>query len=366
MIHTFNLAYHINKNIFDKIFNYLRKNGNTYRKHPNHYYYTNNAWNSIGISEVLLCSDIRGYTFELLIGPKILEENNEVILFRECDLGILKERFSNFIEEINHNIAPFSIPIDIDRYKVRRLDYTLDFNCDEPETIVKIFSRGMVPYGFKADRRYLGTSFKLYGDKCNYLIYDKGYDLQKNYGVYDISSRIRIEVQIFRNGLRKLAKEYLIEEPTISNLWNLDVCRSVLKKAVNKIVGGKPFTTFRNLMQEIDRSNLPLSYKKKAKYLAQIMNDEQLSLGQLRKLTVDYSSLDELRQSLEEIKKWYNEKGKRFTKKKQLYYTNIAENLAFIYAKSYIEEIGFSPIVLPASSDWEYLDSIVDMIDKAY
>ena len=56
----------------------------------------------------------------------------------------------------------------------------------------------------------------------------------------------------------------MIEEPTISNLWNLDICRSVLKKAVNKIVGGKPFTTFRNLAKEIDRSSLPLSYKKKS------------------------------------------------------------------------------------------------------
>lgn len=365
MIHTFDLSFHIDKIIANKIFLYLKSQGNTYRKHPAHSYYTNNCWNRVGISAVTICSDKRGYSLELTISPKILVNDDEARLFIESDLETLRKKFRDFMIDFNQNISPYHMPTDIDCYTVRRLDYTIDFEYQNPALVINVFARGMKPQGFEAVR-FSNVSYKLSGKRCNCLIYDKGYDLRKNYGMDNISPRFRIEVQNYRSGLKKIAGEYGIEEITISQLWKKEICRGVLKNSVSNIVGGKKFTTLNNLLDIVNASDLPLSYRKRAKTLIRLLNDSCLSLAHIRDLEKAYGNEGMLAELFLEIQREYNDQGKYLTKKLRKIFLETTKDLSFSYAKMYVENLGYSPITLPDESGCEYLESIVDMIDRTY
>lgn len=363
MIHTFDLSYHINKEIFESIFAYLRHKGNTYKKHPDHKYYVNNFWNCKGISAVTLCIDKRGYSLEFTISPKIIYEEDESALFIKDDLRLLRKKFSSFINELNYNIVPYILPTDIDMYALRRLDYTMDFSFPSPGLAINIFSKGLVPYGFnvKVDWNYC---YKLSSKRYNYLVYDKSYDLQNKYGLTDVSSRLRVEVQNHRCGLKKIASEYGLDKINLSNLWSDEICRNELKRAIKCMVGDKPFTTYDNLKRAIYESDLPWSYKKSAEGLIMLLNYHAMSLTDIKKLERAYGDNDEFINQMLEIKKRINKDGKYLTKKKRCNLTKSIKNVSFHQAKMYVERVGYSPILLPDGCQCEYLGSIVDMVDE--
>lgn len=165
--------------------------------------------------------------------PAMRIYRDKYALAKEHDLIEASNIFEKFIGYLNGFVMDgFELPIDINVWKVRRIDYAFQFKTNYFREYLTLFKNGYK----KLNDDVYDTSFYVKGKNTNVNFYDKTVQvLNKENRLHQLDFYtehiVRLEVQCKRKYLDYIIYKNTVMQPIVKELWNMKVAaKSILSK----------------------------------------------------------------------------------------------------------------------------------------
>lgn len=196
--------------------------------------------------------------------PAMRIYRDKYALAKEHDLIEASIIFEKFIGYLNGFVMDgFELPIDINVWKVRRIDYAFQFKTKHFKEYLALFKNG---YRKLKDDEF-DTSFYVKGKNTNVNFYDKTVQvLNKENRLHQLDFYtehiVRLEVQCKRKYLDYIIYKNTVMQPIVKELWNMEMATRTILSKIKVYIG---FSDYWCLEKGLEILNNSFTEKKVAK-----------------------------------------------------------------------------------------------------